>query len=177
MNHQFATITGFVNSLDVGLRLSRDYWVSGDFLVIELGMLRPVNTGEASITVLWPRLRRGQPRPHCPDHVHAIVLARLRPQHEWWMEAVGQLRPGQYSVYHLCVYSRGTMWRHHSTPWCSQQRTDWRICEMFIFAKWQSIRWLSGSELEFHWFPVKFSVISVKIEAASVTDKTEIEGH
>ena len=38
--------------LDVELRLSGDYWVSGDFLVIELGMLRPVNTGEASITVL-----------------------------------------------------------------------------------------------------------------------------
>ena len=52
LNHKSATNAGFVNSLDVGLRLSRDYWVSGDFLVIELGMLRPVNTGEASITVL-----------------------------------------------------------------------------------------------------------------------------
>ncbi len=42
----------FVDSVDVELRLSSDYWVSGDFLVIELGMLRTVNIGEASITVL-----------------------------------------------------------------------------------------------------------------------------
>ena len=75
MNHQFATITGFVNSLDVGLRLSRDYWVSGDFLVIELGMLRPVNTGEASITVLWPRLSSA--RPASPGPIVRIMFTPL----------------------------------------------------------------------------------------------------
>ena len=70
MTHALLTLTTIhlqkyrlchVTMLDVELRLSGDYWVSGDFLVIELGMLRPVNIGEASITVLWPQLGEASP--------------------------------------------------------------------------------------------------------------------
>lgn len=161
--------------VDVKLRLSSDYWVSGDFLVIELGMLRTVNIGEASITVLWPQLAASQPplsgscSRHCPRETAASI---------WMMNGGCRSAPAGtiFSLSSPCLFTRDNVTTtQHSLVF--PQRTDWRICEMFIFAKWQSIRWLSGSELEFHWFPVKFSVISVKIEAPSVTDKTEIEGH
>lgn len=106
---------------------------------------------------------------HCPRETAASI---------WMMNGGCRSAPAGtiFSLSSPCLFTRDNVTTtQHSLVF--PQRTDWRICEMFIFAKWQSIRWLSGSELEFHWFPVKFSVISVKIEAPSVTDKTEIEGH